>query len=289
MKIDIDPHAGFCHGVARAIEKAEMKLALSNSLHCLGEIVHNPEEIGRLSVLGLKTVDKDEFDKLKDTTVLIRAHGEPPETYRKAKKNNIVLVEATCPVVLNLQKKVHQEWLNMKSEGGTVIIAGKKDHPEVMGLAGQTQYEAILVESLEDLKRINLAGPVRVFAQTTFNKDEYEIIRSRIKAMVQRYDSDPGRYKSYNSICGQVSNRIPDLKDFCRSHDVIIFICGKNSSNGKNLFEICKSVNPLSYHISAAKELKASWKKGAKNIGISGATSTPRWLMEDVAKKISGL
>jgi 4-hydroxy-3-methylbut-2-enyl diphosphate reductase len=286
MDIEIDPHAGFCFGVEKAIKKAEVYLAKSNSLLCLGEIVHNPNETERLSGIGLKTIGPNEFRELKNTTVLIRAHGEPPETYEVARKNNIDLIEATCPVVIKLQKRVHEAWKEMKEKQGMVLIAGKRNHPEVNGLAGQTAYEAVIIESVEELDNINIKGPVRLFAQTTFNKEEFEQIRDRMKARMGQDGTNADNFNSHNSICGQVSNRVPKIKEFSRNHEVIIFVSGKNSSNGKYLFDQCKTTNPRSYFISSPVELERSWTSGAQSVGISGATSTPRWLMEEVAKKI---
>ena len=289
MIIEIDPHAGFCFGVKEAIEKAEVELAHTASLLCLGEIVHNREETRRLEGQGLKTIDRDQFRELKNTTVLIRAHGEPPETYEIARKNNITLVEATCPIVLKLQKRVHDAWLEMKEQDGLVIIAGKRNHPEVIGLEGQAGHHAIVVESVDELKKIHLEKPVRMFAQTTFDREEYERMKDWASDILNQNGQMEMDFKSYNSICGQVSNRVPKLKSFCSIHDVIIFVSGKNSSNGKNLFHHCKTVNPRSYFVSAPEELDEKWIKDAKSIGISGATSTPRWLMENIAEKIAQL
>ncbi len=286
MVIEIDPHAGFCFGVEKAIKKAEVHLAKSNSLLCLGEIVHNPNETGRLTDVGLKTIGHDDFRKLKNTTVLIRAHGEPPETYELARNNNIDLLEATCPVVIKLQKRVHSAWKEMKEKHGIVVIAGKRNHPEVHGLAGQTNYEAVIVESAGELDNVSIKGPVRLFAQTTFSGEEYQRIKARIQDRTGRDGMGTDYFKSHNSICGQVSNRAPKLKEFCRNHEVIIFVSGENSSNGKYLFGLCKSANHRSYFIGSPNELDKNWTKGAISIGISGATSTPRWLMEEVAKKI---
>lgn len=289
MIIEIDPHAGFCFGVKEAIEKAEVELVNAESLLCLGEIVHNREETRRLEGQGLKTIDRDQFRELKNAKVLIRAHGEPPETYETARKNNITLVEATCPIVLKLQKRVHDAWLEMKEKGGLVIIAGKRNHPEVLGLEGQADHHAIVVESMDELKKIQLDKPVRMFAQTTFDREEYDRMKAWASDILDHDGQKEKKFKSYHSICGQVSNRVPKLKSFCSIHDVIIFVSGKNSSNGKNLFDHCKAVNPRSYFVSTPEELDEQWIRDAKSIGISGATSTPRWLMENIAEKISEL
>jgi len=287
MNIQIDPSAGYCFGVAKAIKHAEGNLEHGKGLLCLGEIVHNREENNRLEGMGLQIIDKDAFGKLRDTKVLIRAHGEPPETYETARKNNIELVEATCPVVLKLQQRVRAAWEEVKPLGGKVLIAGKKDHPEVVSLAGQAENNVTILESAEDLTSVDLTGPVRLFAQTTFNRDEYEKIRERIESAVKDKAAEKEDFKSFNSICGQVSNRIPKLTSFCRKHDIIIFVSGKNSSNGKNLYQICREENPSSYHISNPGEIDPAWIKDAHSVGISGATSTPLWLMEEVANKIA--
>jgi len=287
MKVEIDPYAGFCFGVEKAIQQAEINLTQYDSLHCLGEIVHNHEEVNRLENLGLQTIDSSTFKTLKNTSVLIRAHGEPPETYKTAKKNNIALVEATCPIVLKLQEKVRLAWVEMEFKGGTVVIAGKKNHPEVTGLAGQTNHNALIVENMNDLNNINYKKPIRLFAQTTFSKKDYDKIEEEIKSRMKKLNIKSIDFQSSKSICGQVSRRIPKLKVFCKKHDIILFVSGKNSSNGKALYEICKGANPLSFHISSPEELDSSWTKQAKSVGISGATSTPVWLMEAIANKIT--
>lgn len=287
MQVHIDPHAGFCFGVEKAIEKAEGNIEHQKGLFCLGEIVHNREETNRLSALGIQVIDMDAFRKLKNTKVLIRAHGEPPETYEIARKNNIELVEATCPVVLKLQQRVRMAWQEIEDTGGTVIIAGKKGHPEVIGLAGQTGYRARIVSIPDELENIDFNKPVRLFSQTTFSRENYNRIRDRVQELIALAGGDESGFKSFNSICGQVSNRIPKLQSFCLEHDVIIFVSGKNSSNGKNLYQVCREANPASYHISNPDELDPAWTGDAGSVGISGATSTPRWLMEKVAEKIA--
>lgn len=287
MKVEIDPYAGFCFGVEQAIQHAEVELAKQDSLLCLGEIVHNSEEVRRLEKKGFKTIGQSEFSKLKNKTVLIRAHGEPPETYALAEKNNLTLVEATCPVVLKLQKKVHNAWLEMKKAGGTVIIAGKKGHPEVIGLTGQAGHQALVVENEHDLNSIDFSKPLRIFAQTTLDKEMYTRMVEAIKARLEEKAGHGGFFKSYNSVCGQVSSRVPRLMDFCKHVDVVLLVSGKSSSNGKALFEACKTANNNSHFISSPDELKQEWFQKTDRVGISGATSTPRWLMEDIARKIS--
>lgn len=289
MNIDIDPDAGFCFGVKKAVEQAEKELASHAELFCLGEIVHNEEEVNRLNTLGLNTLEQSEYKALEKSTVLIRAHGEPPETYEMARKNKINLVEATCPVVLKLQERIRKAWQEVEPLGGTVVIAGKNNHPEIIGLSGQTGHRAVIVENSADVQKINFKKPVRLFAQTTFDKTKYEQIKEQLNAMIREGGGNSDLLKSHNSICGQVSNRIPKLMTFCKSHDVIIFVSGQNSSNGKNLYETCKASNPASHHIASPAELNKDWFINAKQVGISGATSTPLWLMETVAKKILDL
>ncbi len=285
MVTEIDPYAGFCFGVARAIEQAETKLASGSSLRCLGEIVHNQEEMARLRARGLEVIDHETLEGLRDATVLVRAHGEPPETYAIARERNITLVEATCPVVLKLQAKVARAWEEMQALGGTVVIAGKKGHPEVVGLSGQTGHRAVVAESPDDLSHIDFHKPVRLFAQTTIAREVFEGIRDHLRLRMGAAGKGAD-LRSVNSICGQVSGRVPKLESFCRSHDVIIFVSGRHSSNGRSLFKACLAANPRSYHISAADELDPSWLRGAGSVGISGATSTPNWQMQEIAQII---
>lgn len=287
MKIEIDPYAGFCFGVEKAIQHAEVELAKQDSLLCLGEIVHNSEEVGRLGAKGLRTLSNTEFSKLKNKTVLIRAHGEPPETYSIAKKNGLTLVEATCPIVLKLQKQVRDAWLEMKAVGGSVVIAGKKNHPEVIGLNGHAANAAIIIEKPEDLKKLNTQKPIRLFAQTTFDAERYKDLSQQIEQMIGTKNLSNEHFKRINSVCGHVTSRVPKLTKFCQHVDLVLFVSGKSSSNGKSLFEVCKAANKNSYFISTAEEIKGDWLGQSQHIGISGATSTPRWLMEAVAEKIA--
>ena len=287
MHISIDQKAGFCSGVKRAIQKAEAELSASGFLYCLGQIVHNEEEEDRLRAMGLKVIDHDELKQLHDTKVLIRAHGEPPETYRIARENNIRLIDATCPIVLNLQKKVRQAHEAGKPKNTQVVIYGRKNHPEVIGLNGQTGYEAVVVEGPEDLKKIDFSKPVSLFAQTTKNKAVYNRIIGKINENKGKlYPGGDLHFTSSNSICAQVSNRDDNLKAFAGSHDVVIFVGGEHSSNGKYLFSICENVNPHSYYVGGPEKLHRSWFRNREKIGVTGATSTPEWLLKSTASAI---
>lgn len=290
MHISIDNNAGFCSGVKSAIQKAEEELSASGSLYCLGQIVHNEEEELRLKAMGLKVIDHDEFKLLHNTRVLIRAHGEPPETYRIAAENNIELIDGTCPVVLRLQQKIKSSFEKGKPDNTQVVIYGKKNHPEVIGLNGQIQNEAILIEEPVDIEKIDFSKPVCLFAQTTKNKSVYmEIIRRIEEREGELQTGERFHFTSNNSICGQVSNRDKHLKEFSRSNDIIIFVGGEHSSNGKYLFSVCKAENNESYYIGGTDGLNASWFVGKKTAGVTGATSTPDWLLKSVASKIAKL
>ncbi len=276
MKIIIDDRSGFCFGVVYAIEKAESQLKKSKQLYCLGDIVHNNEEVKRLQNIGLKTITKEEFRKLRDTTVLIRAHGEPPETYKIAYENNIRLIDASCPVVLKLQNLVRVGYLEMKKKNGQVVIFGKPGHAEVIGLQGQTQNEAIIINGKEDLDKLDFSRPVYLYAQTTKSVDQFYEIVEIIK---QRLDKDVD-FVYHDTICRQVAFRDKELRNFCKDKDIILFISGKKSSNGRMLYEVCKKQNPNTKFISSVEEIDLSWFKGDETVGICGATSTPQWLME---------
>lgn len=284
MHIEIDPGSGFCFGVVKAIETAENTLYKNGSIFCLGDIVHNEGEIARLQAKGLKTISTDDFPKLKDKKVLIRAHGEPPATYSKARQYDIELIDATCPVVLKLQQRVRKAWEQLKPLGGKVIIFGKKGHAEVIGLIGQTNNEALVIEDINDLEEIDFSLPIELFSQTTKEPEKYRIIASELKRRMALRDNH--RLKVHDTICGQVANRKPDIALFAQKHDVLIFVGGAKSSNGKMLFETCLESNPNSYFVTSEKEVDFERIKDARSIGISGATSTPRWLMERVARAI---
>jgi len=278
MLIEIDEGSGFCFGVTTAIKKAEEELAKSDSLYCLGDIVHNGREVERLKRMGLMTVEHADLQSLHDTKMLLRAHGEPPQTYQTAKSQHISLIDATCPVVLNLQKRIRKAY----EAGGQIVIYGKNGHAEVVGLVGQTEGTAIVIESLEDAKRLDLSHDILLFSQTTKSLEGFREIVSYIAAHMQ----EGARFQYFDTICRQVANRIPNIMDFASKHDVILFVCGKKSSNGKVLYNQCLSVNPRTYMIDDPAEIDYLWFEGIHSIGICGATSTPKWLMEECKKKI---
>jgi len=280
MIIEIDQNSGFCFGVVNAIEKAEETLAKDKTLYCIGDIVHNNIEVDRLKDQGLKTINHDEFEKLSNAKVLFRAHGEPPLSYEKAKENNIEIIDASCPVVLNLQKRIKKTYLELKKIDGQILIYGKKGHAEVNGLVGQTEGEAIVIEYIEDLKKVDFEKPVTLFSQTTKTISGFKEITDVLKLKCQN------ELKINDTICRKVSNRMPNIREFAKKHDVIIFVSGEKSSNGKLLFDVCKQENEQSYFVSHPDEVKMTWFSEAKSIGISGATSTPSWLMKQIAENI---
>jgi 4-hydroxy-3-methylbut-2-enyl diphosphate reductase len=284
MKITIDSRSGFCFGVVNAINKAENFLQKIPNLYVLGQIVHNDEEVKRLEQKGLKVIDRNQLKTLKNTTVLIRAHGEPPETYQIAYQNNISLIDATCPIVLTLQKRVREAYLMMKQLNGQVVIFGKPNHPEVIGTRGQTNYSAIVIEQPEQIHdKLDFTRPIYLFAQTTKNLQQYfELKNTILNLMKQTLKTDKPPFFWYDSVCRQVAHRDKELQTFCSDKDIIIFVSGKKSSNGRMLFGVCKNVNPRTYFISAVEEIDLSWFNGNEHVGISGATSTPQWLLEKV-------
>ena len=291
MIIEVDERSGFCFGVRNAVEIAEEALARGEKVFSLGPIVHNDIEVERLSALGLLSVNHEEFKKLRNCKVLIRAHGEPPETYEIAIKNNITIIEATCPIVKRLQSKIKETWLKTKEGNGQIVIFGKHGHAEVVGLLGQINNEGILVSGPDDFQKIDITRPVYLFAQTTMSVKEYsnftDILRSK---MEENGISDPDKNLIINkTICGQVSNREPHLKAFARKHDTIIFVSGRESSNGKMLYSVCKNINPDTHFVSSPEELDKSWFSGKKSVGICGATSTPKWLIENIRDIISNI
>lgn len=279
MKVEIDKNSGFCFGVINAIKAVENELKNSDTLYCLGDIVHNGKEVRRLENMGLKSISKEKYYSLKNCKVLIRAHGEPPETYEYAKENNIELIDATCPVVLTLQEKVKHSYNEQIKENGQVVIFGKKGHAEIIGLAGQTNHDAIIVEKIEDIDKIDMNRPVSLYAQTTKRIEDYSEIADLISSKIK-----PGvNVKIKDSICRQVSNRVPNLKIFAKKFDLVLFVAGKKSSNGQYLYTICREENPNAQFISGTEKIKNSWFVGVESVGICGATSTPNWLMEEVA------
>lgn len=278
--VEIDKGSGFCFGVVTAIQKAEEELSKGGILYCLGDIVHNSREVERLEELGLKTINHDEFKQLKNAKVLLRAHGEPPETYRIAQENNIEIIDATCPVVLRLQKRIKQSYQTNDEPDKQIVIYGKTGHAEVLGLVGQTDGQAIVIEKAEEVSRLNLNRGVRLFSQTTKSLDEFRQIVDYIKDNI----TPTATFEYADTICRQVANRMPKLREFAASHDLIFFVSGKKSSNGKVLFAECLQVNPNSHLIDCETDIDLQLLKEAKSIGVCGATSTPKWLME----KISG-
>lgn len=281
MIVEIDSESGFCFGVVTAIRKAEEELARSGSLYCLGDIVHNSNEVERLCNEGLKTITHTDLSNLHDVKVLLRAHGEPPATYWKAKENKIDIIDATCPVVLQLQRRIKQAYDRDPSERPLIIIYGKRGHAEVNGLVGQTSGEAVVIESEEELDGIDLDQDVELYSQTTKSLSGFHSIVEAIKSRKKK-----GSFKYYDTICRQVSNRMSHIREFARTHEVIIFVCGEKSSNGKVLFKACREENPRSHMVSNESGLDPVWYEGASSVGICGATSTPSWLMNNVKEKI---
>jgi 4-hydroxy-3-methylbut-2-en-1-yl diphosphate reductase len=275
MEIEVDPKSGFCFGVDLAVKKAEEEISKSGKVYCLGEIVHNDMEVKRLEELGMMTIDHEKLKQLKDVTVLIRAHGEPPETYKIAKENGINLIDASCPIVLKFQSRV------VKADDGQnqIVIYGKKDHPEVIGLSGQIDYKAIIIEKEEDLDELDLSKPIALFSQTTKPGSSYRKIAESLTNRMKKGDQIPA-LKVNNTICGQVSGRDENLIAFSKKNDVIIFVGGRNSSNAKTLYNLCKSINQRSYFITSTDDIQMDWFNINDSVGICGATSTPKWLME---------
>ncbi len=282
MEIRIDPYAGFCSGVIRAIKLAENELVEQEQLYCLGEIVHNEAEVKRLSDKGLRVIDYDELADLKNAKVLIRAHGEPPSTYELAKNNNITLIDASCKIVLNLQKKIEKIYSEIREKNGQLLIFGKKNHPEIIGLKGYAKSKAIIIEKISDLENLDFEKPIRLFAQTTKSVHDF---RNIVKEITIRLGENAD-FKFEESICKQVSGRESSMAQFAEANDLLIFVGGKNSSNARFLFEICKSSNSNSHFINDKSDLKKEWFEDVKSVGISGATSTPRWQMEKVKTEI---
>lgn len=282
LKIEIDDNSGFCFGVTTAIKKAEEELSNGGTLYCLGDIVHNNIECDRLKRIGLITIDHDTYRELHNAKVLLRAHGEPPETYEIAKRNNLELIDATCPVVLKLQQRIKQKWQETAEKQRQIIIHGQTGHAEVLGLVGQTRGEAIVIENIDQLDRIDNSKDTYIYSQTTKSLEGYKHIVSAIEERIE-----PGKEcKSFNTVCGQVAGRMNGIGEFAKSHQLLFFVCGKKSSNGKILFNECKRVNPNSHQIESAEDIDLSLTNGVESIGICGATSTPKWLMENCKQAI---
>lgn len=284
MKVDIeiDERSGFCFGVVTAINKAEEELAKGETLYCLGDIVHNSREVERLKSMGLITINHDEFKQLRNAKVLLRAHGEPPETYQIARENNIEIIDATCPVVLRLQKRIKQESMPEGTTQKQIVIYGKPGHAEVLGLVGQTDGKAVVIEKAEEAEKLDFTKDIRLFSQTTKSLDEFQ----EIVGYMKQHISPNATFGYYDTICRQVANRMPKLREFAASHDLVFFVSGKKSSNGKILFEECLKVNANSHLIDSEEEIDPSLLKGVQSIGVCGATSTPKWLMEKIQQFI---
>lgn len=291
MEVTIDKNSGYCFGVEFAIKMAEDEMESSDRLYCLGDIVHNDMEVKRLSEKGLIVIDRDQLQELKDCKVLIRAHGEPPETYRTAIENNIELIDASCPVVLKLQHRVKTAFDKMEKENGQIVIYGKKGHAEVIGLTGQTLEKAIVVMEDKDLEKIDFAKPVTLFSQTTKSTKGFYELKSKIEEKIKNEKGILNEldFNANDSICRQVSNREPQLSNFAKENDIIIFVSGKKSSNGKALFQVCKGVNERSYFVENETEIDPIWLNSNDRVGICGATSTPMWLMEQVMKHLKSM
>lgn len=289
MQIEIDNGSGFCFGVTTAIRKAEEELAKGSRLYCLGDIVHNGMECERLRNMGLVTINHEEMKSLHDVKVLLRAHGEPPETYALAEKNNIEIIDATCPVVLQLQRRIKKQYEShlieqdsLSPSGGTrglvpqIVIFGKPGHAEVLGLVGQTKGDAIVLAHFDDVSKLDMNRDIYLYSQTTKSLDEFQ----RIIEYIKEHISPDAEFKSFDTICRQVANRMPNVSSFAKRHDLVLFVCGRKSSNGKVLFNECQRVNPNSHLIEGADEIDPQWLQGINSVGICGATSTPKWLME---------
>ncbi len=283
VKTEIDKESGFCFGVVNAIRKAEEELAKGGVLYCLGDIVHNNKEVERLTRMGLITIDREAFKKLQDARVLLRAHGEPPETYLLAKKNNIEIIDATCQVVLQLQRKIKKAFQQKRDKSTQIVIYGKNGHAEVVGLVGQTNGSAIVIENLEEAKRLDFNRSIHLYSQTTKSLEEFWKIVEHIREHI----SGEVTFTYTDTICRQVANRMPNIRKFASGHTLIFFVSGRQSSNGKILFNECKKVNPQSYLIDNPDEIDFSLLPDSGSIGICGATSTPKWLMEEVEKRIT--
>jgi len=285
LNIEIDKKSGFCFGVVKAISKAEEELAKGETLYCLGDIVHNGQEVERLTRLGLITIDHEQFEQLHNVKVLLRAHGEPPLTYQIAKENNLTLIDASCPVVLKLQSRIKKAYLTASTDDTQIVIYGKKGHAEVNGLVGQTDEKAIVIESEAELNKLDFSKKISLFSQTTKSLDGFNHL---VTTLSEKIINSPD-FEFSDTICRQVANRIPNITTFAKKNDIIIFVSGKKSSNGKVLYEHSKKINPNTYFVTEADEITTLQLDLTKKIGICGATSTPRWLMEDVAEKLNEL
>lgn len=283
LKVDIDPHSGFCFGVKKAIEAAQAVLDTGYTVYCVGDIVHNEAEISRLSSLGMQTIASNDIGSLPNGMVLFRAHGEPPSSYRLVANKNLQLVDATCPVVLKLQQRIKAAWIKQKAINGQVLIYGKAGHAEVEGLVGQTNHEALVIESIHQLTSIDFTRPIELFSQTTKSPETFKQLVGLIQAQLPA--NVPFAY--HDTTCRQVTGRVPRLKLFAQQYDLIVFVGGQHSSNAKVLFDTCKQTNERSFFVSSVDEVQWSWfDEYVTSVGICGATSTPAWLMQEVAEHI---
>ncbi len=283
LRVEIDQDSGFCFGVVNAIQNAEKELLQGAELACLGDIVHNNQEVDRLQGKGLKTINHEQLKLLRGKKILLRAHGEPPSTYKIAQENNIRIIDATCPVVLQLQKKIKKQYETSGSENAQIVIFGKIGHAEVNGLVGQTEGHAIVIEKKEDIYKLDFKREIYLFSQTTMSLNDFQDIVETIKSRMEPNVI----FKYFDTICRQVANRMPNIKVFASRHDLVLFVAGKKSSNGKVLYEECLQANPNTHLISTPDEIDPEWLKGISSVGICGATSTPKWLMEEVAARLS--
>ena len=284
MNVIIDDNSGFCFGVVRAIGEAESALQSVGEVYCLGDIVHNRVEVQRLEQLGLHTVSHEDMERLGGRTLLIRAHGEPPRTYRKAEELGITIIDATCPVVARLQRRVSEAYSKMQEVGGSVVLLGKRGHAEVIGLTGQVNDDVVVIEGEADLNLIDFSRPIYFLSQTTQSIGLFNQLAEQIKSHAEGVEVTID-----DTICRRVAGREALLADFSRSVDVVVFVCGRKSSNGRVLYEVCRSANPKCYNIEEGSELERAWFEGVERVGICGATSTPRWLMEQVAEEVKRL
>lgn len=283
INVEIDEGSGFCFGVTRAINKAEEELAKGHTLYCLGDIVHNGQECQRLEKLGLITINHQQLTNLHHAKVLFRAHGEPPETYEIARKNDIQLIDATCPVVLQLQKRIKSQYDNhVSGKEKQIVIYGKNGHAEVLGLVGQTKGEAIVLEHPDDVTRLDFSKDIYLYSQTTKSLEEFW----KIINYIQEHISPNAVFEYYDTICRQVANRMPHLQEFAKSHELIFFVSGQKSSNGRILYHECQKVNPNTHFVSRPEDIEKSLLKDIQSVGVCGATSTPKWLMEACRKRI---
>jgi 4-hydroxy-3-methylbut-2-enyl diphosphate reductase len=285
MKIDIDRKSGFCFGVTNAIQKAETELEEPGQLYSLGDIVHNDAEIGRLKALGLVTITREQYQTLRNCRVLIRAHGEPPETYEYARQNNITLIDATCPVVLKLQNRVKNTYRHLRQENGQLVFFGKIGHAETEGINGQIDNRAVVIQNKEELDKIDFDKPLELYSQTTMSISAFQ----EVAGLIREKAANPEKVRIRDTICRQVANRGPHLRELSTRYDVVIFVSGRKSSNGAELYQICKEANPKTWFVEGPENLDAAWFNGARSTGICGATSTPMWLMEATAREIERL